>query len=78
MLKRHKRDKSDRAFNKGYQVGLSGRSRDICPHNELELRQSWLGGWREGWVANLEGMTGISNLHRMTNFSHTTGQPWMR
>ncbi|WP_419536655.1 ribosome modulation factor [Endozoicomonas sp.] len=71
MLKRHKRDKSDRAFNKGYQVGLSGRSKDICPHQEPDLRQSWLSGWREGRVDNWEGMTGISGLHRMYNFSHT-------
>ncbi|MGO0307634.1 ribosome modulation factor [Endozoicomonas acroporae] len=71
MLKRLKRDKSDRAFNKGYQVGLSGRSRDICPHQEADLRQSWLSGWREGRVANWEGMTGISGLHRMYNFSRS-------
>ncbi|WP_163372753.1 ribosome modulation factor [Endozoicomonas acroporae] len=70
-MKRLKRDKSDRAFNKGYQVGLSGRSRDICPHQEVDLRQSWLSGWREGRVDNWEGMTGISGLHRMYNFSHS-------
>ncbi|WP_373691312.1 ribosome modulation factor [Endozoicomonas sp. YOMI1] len=77
MLKRLKRDKSDRAFNKGYQVGLSGRSRDICPHQETDLRQSWLSGWREGRVDHWEGKTGISGLHRMYNFSHSysAGQP---
>ncbi|MGB0361301.1 MAG: ribosome modulation factor [Endozoicomonas sp.] len=68
-MRRHKRDKSDRAFNKGYRVGISGRSRDICPHQEAELRQSWLSGWREGRVDNWDGKTGISNFQRMYNFS---------
>lgn len=65
MLKRQKRDKSDRAFIKGYQIGVSGRSKDVCPHIDDTLRQSWLSGWREGRVDNWEGMVGVASLHRL-------------
>lgn len=46
-MKRQKRDKSTRAFTKGYQAGISGRSKDNCPFNSTETRSQWLGGWRE-------------------------------
>ncbi|MEE4190242.1 MAG: ribosome modulation factor, partial [Halieaceae bacterium] len=32
-MKRRKRDMNDRAYHKGYQAGLVGRSMDTCPHN---------------------------------------------
>jgi ribosome modulation factor len=64
MMRRQKRDKTDRAFTKGYQTGVSGHSKDICPHTEPQLRQAWLTGWREGRVDNWDGMIGISGLQR--------------
>ena len=30
-MRRQKRDMNSRAFDKGYQAGISGRSSDICP-----------------------------------------------
>lgn len=55
-MKRHKRDRSDRAFSRGYQAGLDGRSREACPFLESNLRQQWLHGWRNarehGWETN--------------------------
>lgn len=65
---RQKRDKAERAFNKGYQVGRSGRSKDLCPHQESEARQQWLSGWREGRGDSWDGMTGIAGLHLLYNF----------
>lgn len=66
MMKRQKRDKTDRAYTKGYQIGLSGRSKDICPHEDPLLRQAWLSGWREGRCDNWDGMTGISGVERLS------------
>ncbi len=47
MMKRQKRDKQSRAHAKGYQAGILGRSKDICPHHDVEAKSEWLGGWRE-------------------------------
>jgi ribosome modulation factor len=48
MMKRQKRDRLERAHAKGYQAGISGRSKDGCPYqSDLDARSHWLGGWRE-------------------------------
>lgn len=46
-MKRQKRDRLDRAHNRGYQAGRDGRSREDCPYESLGAREHWLGGWRE-------------------------------
>ena len=56
-MKRQKRDKSTRAHAKGYQAGISGRSKDNCPFQATEARSQWLGGWREAVEDRNEGMT---------------------
>ncbi|PJE78291.1 Ribosome modulation factor [invertebrate metagenome] len=67
MIKRQKRNKSARAFNKGYQSGLQGRSKDICPYgNPNDTRQSWLSGWREGRCDNWDGLTGVSSVSQLS------------
>jgi len=45
-MKRQKRDKLSRAHAKGYQAGISGRSKENCPYQTSEIRSQWLGGWR--------------------------------
>lgn len=45
-MKRQKRDKLSRAHAKGYQAGISGRSKENCPYQASEIRSQWLGGWR--------------------------------
>ena len=45
-MKRQKRDKLSRAHAKGYQAGISGRSKDNCPFQETDARSQWMGGWR--------------------------------
>ena len=69
IMKRQKRDKSNRAYTKGYITGISGRSKDICPHGDHLLRQTWLNGWREGRYDNWDGMTGVSGVHRISEHS---------
>jgi ribosome modulation factor len=64
-MKRQKRYKHDRAYNKGYHAGLAGRPKDLCPHAQGDTRQCWLGGWSEGrsdsW-ASMNGVSGLSNV----------------
>ncbi|WP_339805739.1 ribosome modulation factor [uncultured Marinobacter sp.] len=64
-MKRQKRDMYARAFKRGYQAGVSGKSKDTCPLDQPEVRQEWLSGWREGRTDNWEGMTGVSGIHRL-------------
>lgn len=45
-MKRQKRDKLSRAHAKGYQAGITGRSKDNCPFQDTTTRSQWLGGWR--------------------------------
>jgi ribosome modulation factor len=46
-MKRQKRDRLFRAHSKGYQAGIAGRSKEICPFQASQVRSEWLGGWRE-------------------------------
>ncbi|WP_448212812.1 ribosome modulation factor [Colwellia sp. MEBiC06753] len=46
-MRRQKRDRLGRAHSNGYQAGLSGKSRDNCPYQNIDARSEWLGGWRE-------------------------------
>ena len=64
-MKRRKRDMSNRAFDRGYQIGVAGRSSDLCPHNNDQQRFNWLAGWREGRDDHMNGLTGISSVNRL-------------
>ena len=64
-MRRQKRDMNSRAFDKGYQAGLAGRSQDDCPHADDQHRTHWLSGWREGRADNWDGLTGVSGVHRL-------------
>ncbi|PSF45136.1 ribosome modulation factor [Escherichia coli] len=33
--------------SRGYQAGIAGRSKEMCPYQTLNQRSQWLGGWRE-------------------------------
>ena len=47
-MKRAKRDKTTRAYSRGFLAGQLGRSKEVCPHSEVPSRHSWLSGWRDG------------------------------
>ena len=64
-MRRQKRDMNYRAFDKGYQAGAAGRSIDDCPHEEMDHRQHWIAGWREGRSDQWDGLTGVSGVHKM-------------
>ena len=55
-MKRQKRDRSSRAHRLGYQAGLSGHSREMCPYQELNARSEWMGGWREALTERQSGL----------------------
>ncbi|MGB0662518.1 MAG: ribosome modulation factor [Pontibacterium sp.] len=61
-MKRHKRDRQAKLFNRGFQAGLNGKSRDTCPVHSTELRSQWMSGWREGREALWSGMNGVSSI----------------
>ncbi|NRA60416.1 MAG: ribosome modulation factor [Psychrobium sp.] len=46
-MNRQKRDRSERAYAKGYQAGAHNQSKEHCPYNTIEQKEQWLGGWRE-------------------------------
>lgn len=64
-MRRQKRDMNTRAFERGYQAGMTGRSSDSCPHNDEEHRVNWITGWREGRDDHQAGLTGVSGVHRL-------------
>jgi ribosome modulation factor len=55
MMKRQKRDRQDRAHAKGYQAVMAGRSKENCPHTDINMRSEWLGGWRAAIIGRQEG-----------------------
>lgn len=68
-MKRQKRDIEQRAFNKGYQAGISGKSKSLCPTSNLAAKQHWLSGWREGRGDNWDGLVGVSGIHKLPGIS---------
>jgi ribosome modulation factor len=67
-MRRSKRDMLKRAFERGYQIGLSGRSRETCPPGTGPHKLSWLQGWREGRIDQWEGLTNITACYKLSGF----------
>ncbi|GAB2725624.1 ribosome modulation factor [Halomonas garicola] len=68
-MKRQKRDPFQRAYVRGYQAGVKGRSRDECPSDNVNVREYWMSGWREGRGDQWDGMTGVAGIHRSPTVS---------
>ena len=64
LNKRHKRDRSARAWSKGYQAGLIGRSQEQCPHEAELARSQWLDGWAAGHSDHETGTVAIGGMHK--------------
>ncbi len=67
-MKRSKRDMNQRAYERGYQTGLNGRSSDLCPHSEGDHRINWMQGWREGRTDQWDGLNGATACHKLSGF----------
>lgn len=64
-MRRQKRDKATRAYTRGYQAGVDGRSKSLCPYNDLSTRQYWLSGWRDGREDNWTLYAGASSTSKV-------------
>jgi ribosome modulation factor len=64
-MKKQKRDTTNRAFQRGYQNGLAGKSKDQCPYDQGDIRSHWISGWREGRTDQWDGLTGVAGVHRI-------------
>lgn len=62
-MKRQKRERDELLFARGFKAGLTGRSLDTCPYQDINLRQHWMAGWRDGRVNEREGYSGVAALH---------------
>lgn len=66
-MKRQKRSHVDKAFNKGYQSAMSGRSWDSCPFGTGEARAVWMNGWREGREDHWNGFDTKTQIQKLSN-----------
>jgi len=66
-MKSQKRDQTERAFTKGYQAGIDGRSRSLCPHETGIARQQWLNGWRESRIDQWDGLNRMAQVQKLNN-----------
>jgi ribosome modulation factor len=66
-MKRQKRDQTERAFVKGYQAGIDGRSKSLCPHETGQARQQWLSGWRESRIDQWDGYSRLAQVQKVNN-----------
>jgi ribosome modulation factor len=68
LMKRPKRNRIQRAFDKGYQLGLAGRPKENCPFLTGLARNKWLEGWREGRNDWREGLTDALTCYKLSGF----------
>ena len=68
-MRRQKRDRNERAFQKGYLAGMNGKSKEACPLDNGTLHQEWINGWREGRIDLREGRTGVRGVHRLAEMT---------
>lgn len=68
-MKKHKRNIEQRAFNRGYTAGVTGKSKTLCPDPSHESHTHWMAGWRAGREDNWSGYTGVSGIHKIPNIS---------
>jgi ribosome modulation factor len=66
-MKRQKRNPNDRAFSRGYQAGMSGKSWSLCPFNSGDARESWMAGWREGREDQWNGFNNKACAQKISN-----------
>ncbi|PCK02239.1 MAG: ribosome modulation factor [Alteromonadaceae bacterium] len=66
-MKRQKRNVSSRAQARGYQAGMAGKSRSLCPHDTGDARHIWLTGWRVGREDNWDGFNTQAQIQRLNN-----------
>lgn len=66
-MKRQKRSSTHRAMARGYQAGIEGKSRNLCPYQAGEARHVWLSGWREAREDQWNGFNTAAQVERLQN-----------
>lgn len=66
-MRSQKRSQVERAFNKGYQAAMHGRSWSHCPYAAETSRHTWLSGWREGREDHWSGLNNLARLQKLNN-----------
>lgn len=69
-MKRQKRNSPERAFGKGYQAGLNGRSKSLCPHESGIPRQQWINGWREARTDQWDGFNRMAQIQKLGSLTY--------
>lgn len=70
-MKRQKRDQIERAFSKGYQAGIKGHSKSLCPHDTGEAREGWMAGWRESKEDQWDGLNRFAQTQKLINLPYS-------
>lgn len=66
-MKSQKRSHTERAFNKGYQAAMGGKSWDACPFESGTARQMWMSGWREAREDHWDGFSQAAQIQKLSN-----------
>lgn len=66
-MKRQKRNHTEKAFAKGYQAAIAGRSWNTCPYESGEARQIWMSGWRESREDHWSGFNQMTQIQKLNN-----------
>lgn len=67
-MKSQKRNPQERAMARGYQTGVSGKSKSLCPFETSSTRYVWLAGWREGRQDLWNGYNVHTQVQKVSNF----------
>ncbi len=82
-MKRQKRDRLERAHQRGYQAGIAGRSKEMCPYQTLNQRSQWLGGWREAMADRVSlkrnlRIAEVSPFDTLSDYNQKADVSWNR
>ena len=66
-MRRQKRSPVEKAYSKGYQAAMSGRSWATCPFETGKARVEWMNGWREAREDQWNGYNTRAQTHKLVS-----------
>lgn len=67
-MRSQKRSPIEKAFAKGYQAAMSGKSWAACPFDSGKARVVWMNGWREAREDHWSGYDTRSQVQKLSSF----------
>lgn len=67
-MRSQKRNPTEKAFTKGYQAAMSGKSWAACPFDSGKARVIWMNGWREAREDHWSGLDTRSQVQKLSSF----------